>query len=93
MGRPQKAGGGTGVKGSAYHLTDRKPSFGVIESLGGLYIGAPRNAEKIAADLAAHGVFLLIKRVLFRGRYVLLFVFDIVRSSCIPSHFCDERDL
>jgi phthalate 4,5-dioxygenase len=34
-----------GSKGSAYHLADRKPSFEVVESAGGLYIGARRNAE------------------------------------------------
>src|SRR5947208_783698 len=34
-----------GSKGNQYNLGDRKPVFEVVESEGGLYIGARRNAE------------------------------------------------
>src|SRR6202521_1729634 len=34
-----------GSKGNAYNLGDKKPVFEVVESEGGLYIGARRNAE------------------------------------------------
>jgi hypothetical protein len=34
-----------GAKGNQYELTDLKPVFEVVESPGGLYIGARRNAE------------------------------------------------
>jgi phthalate 4,5-dioxygenase oxygenase subunit len=34
-----------GSKGNQYNLNDRKPVFEVVESPGGLYIGARRNAE------------------------------------------------
>jgi phenylpropionate dioxygenase-like ring-hydroxylating dioxygenase large terminal subunit len=34
-----------GAKGNQYNLTDLKPVFEVVESPGGLYIGARRNAE------------------------------------------------
>ena len=34
-----------GAKGNQYNLNDRKPIFEVVESEGGLYIGARRNAE------------------------------------------------
>jgi phenylpropionate dioxygenase-like ring-hydroxylating dioxygenase large terminal subunit len=34
-----------GAKGNQYNLGDRKPVFEVVESEGGLYIGARRNAE------------------------------------------------
>jgi phenylpropionate dioxygenase-like ring-hydroxylating dioxygenase large terminal subunit len=34
-----------GSKGNQYNLNDRKPVFEVVESSGGLYIGARRNAE------------------------------------------------
>ena len=34
-----------GSKGNAYNLGDMKPHFEVVESPGGLYIGARRNAE------------------------------------------------
>jgi phenylpropionate dioxygenase-like ring-hydroxylating dioxygenase large terminal subunit len=34
-----------GSKGNQYNLSDRKPVFEVVESPGGLYIGARRNAE------------------------------------------------
>jgi phenylpropionate dioxygenase-like ring-hydroxylating dioxygenase large terminal subunit len=34
-----------GAKGNQYNLNDRKPVFEVVESPGGLYIGARRNAE------------------------------------------------
>jgi phenylpropionate dioxygenase-like ring-hydroxylating dioxygenase large terminal subunit len=34
-----------GAKGNQYNLNDRKPVFEVVESDGGLYIGARRNAE------------------------------------------------
>ena len=35
-----------GAKGNEYNLNDRKPVFEVVESDGGLYIGARRNAEE-----------------------------------------------
>ena len=35
-----------GAKGNQYNLNDRKPIFEVVESEGGLYIGARRNAEE-----------------------------------------------
>ena len=35
-----------GAKGNQYNLNDRKPVFEVVESDGGLYIGARRNAEE-----------------------------------------------
>ena len=34
-----------GAKGNQYNLSDKKPVFEVVESDGGLYIGARRNAE------------------------------------------------
>ncbi|PHR56594.1 MAG: (2Fe-2S)-binding protein [Robiginitomaculum sp.] len=34
-----------GAKGNAYNLADKKPVFEVVESDGGLFIGARRNAE------------------------------------------------
>jgi len=34
-----------GAKGNTYNLSDRKPVFEVVESDGGLFIGARRNAE------------------------------------------------
>ena len=34
-----------GAKGNQYNLTDARPVFEVVESAGGLYIGARRNAE------------------------------------------------
>src|SRR6266704_6486287 len=34
-----------GAKGNQYNLTDARPVFEVVESPGGLYIGARRNAE------------------------------------------------
>src|SRR3954464_7088251 len=34
-----------GSKGNAYNMSDMKPVFEVVESPGGLYIGARRNAE------------------------------------------------
>jgi phenylpropionate dioxygenase-like ring-hydroxylating dioxygenase large terminal subunit len=34
-----------GAKGNQYNLGDRRPVFEVVESAGGLYIGARRNAE------------------------------------------------
>jgi phenylpropionate dioxygenase-like ring-hydroxylating dioxygenase large terminal subunit len=34
-----------GAKGNRYNLNDRRPFFEVVESPGGLYIGARRNAE------------------------------------------------
>ena len=34
-----------GAKGNQYNLSDKKPVFEVVESEGGLYIGARRNAE------------------------------------------------
>ena len=34
-----------GAKGNQYNLMDKKPVFEVVESEGGLYIGARRNAE------------------------------------------------
>jgi len=34
-----------GAKGNQYNLTDMRPVFEVVESPGGLYIGARRNAE------------------------------------------------
>jgi phthalate 4,5-dioxygenase oxygenase subunit len=34
-----------GAKGNEYNLTDARPVFEVVESEGGLYIGARRNAE------------------------------------------------
>jgi len=34
-----------GSKGNQYNLTDSKPYFEVVESPGGLYVGARRNAE------------------------------------------------
>jgi len=34
-----------GAKGNQYNLTDQRPVFEVVESNGGLYIGARRNAE------------------------------------------------
>ncbi|HWP27840.1 MAG TPA: Rieske 2Fe-2S domain-containing protein [Xanthobacteraceae bacterium] len=34
-----------GSKGNQYNLSDKKPVFEVVESPGGLYIGARRNAE------------------------------------------------
>ena len=34
-----------GAKGNQYNLKDKKPVFEVVESEGGLYIGARRNAE------------------------------------------------
>src|ERR1700753_434954 len=34
-----------GSKGNAYNMGDMKPVFEVVESPGGLYIGARRNAE------------------------------------------------
>ena len=34
-----------GSKGNQYNLNDRKPVFEVVESAGGLFIGARRNAE------------------------------------------------
>jgi len=34
-----------GAKGNLYNLADRRPVFEVVESEGGLYIGARRNAE------------------------------------------------
>ncbi len=34
-----------GSKGNQYNLSDAKPVFEVVESAGGLYIGARRNAE------------------------------------------------
>ncbi len=34
-----------GAKGNQYNLADARPVFEVVESLGGLYIGARRNAE------------------------------------------------
>src|SRR5258708_12925473 len=34
-----------GSKGNQYNLSDKKPVFEVVESDGGLYIGARRNAE------------------------------------------------
>jgi phthalate 4,5-dioxygenase oxygenase subunit len=34
-----------GAKGNAYNLSDARPMFEVVESPGGLYIGARRNAE------------------------------------------------
>jgi phthalate 4,5-dioxygenase len=34
-----------GAKGNQYNVRDRRPVFEVIESAGGLYIGARRNAE------------------------------------------------
>ena len=34
-----------GAKGNRYNLNDARPVFEVVESLGGLYIGARRNAE------------------------------------------------
>jgi hypothetical protein len=34
-----------GAKGNQYNLTDSRPVFEVVESPGGLYIGARRNAE------------------------------------------------
>ncbi len=35
-----------GAKGNQYNLSDTKPVFEVVESPGGLYIGARRNAEE-----------------------------------------------
>jgi phthalate 4,5-dioxygenase len=35
-----------GAKGNEYNLTDARPVFEVVESEGGLYIGARRNAEE-----------------------------------------------
>lgn len=35
-----------GAKGNVYNLADRRPVFEVIESEGGLFIGARRNAEE-----------------------------------------------
>lgn len=35
-----------GAKGNQYNLGDMKPFFEVVESEGGLYVGARRNAEK-----------------------------------------------
>src|SRR5205809_3103021 len=34
-----------GAKGNQYNLTDARPVFEVVQSEGGSYIGAPRNAE------------------------------------------------
>src|SRR5262249_5158376 len=34
-----------GAKGNQYNLNDTKPVFEVVDSAGGLYIGARRNAE------------------------------------------------
>ena len=34
-----------GAKGNKYNLADMQPHFEVVESPGGLYIGARRNAE------------------------------------------------
>src|SRR5207248_8452878 len=34
-----------GAKGNQYNLSDPRPHFEVVESPGGLYIGARRNAE------------------------------------------------
>ena len=34
-----------GAKGNQYNLNDARPVFEVVESAGGLYIGARRNAE------------------------------------------------
>src|SRR5258708_9943073 len=34
-----------GSKGNQYNLGDKKPVFEIVESEGGLYIGARRNAE------------------------------------------------
>ena len=35
----------TGTRGNKYNLSDMRPVFEVVESAGGLYIGARRNAE------------------------------------------------